>query len=53
LKPVKKVELVVFPEVFISGPHEAEEGILYVEIIAVKRMFDVVGHYSRPDVLIF
>ena len=40
---------------FLAGPLEAEEGILYAEIdlqqiIAAKRMFDVVGHYSRPDV---
>ncbi|NND72855.1 MAG: carbon-nitrogen hydrolase family protein [Rhodothermales bacterium] len=39
----------------VAGPLEAEEGILYAdidlsEIIAAKRMFDVVGHYSRPDV---
>ena len=39
----------------IAGPLEAEEGILYAEldfneIIKAKRMFDVVGHYSRPDV---
>jgi nitrilase len=43
---------------FIAGPLEAEEGILYAEIdlqqiIAAKRMFDVVGHYSRPDVFKF
>lgn len=42
----------------IAGPMEAEEGILYAEIdlneiIAAKRMFDVVGHYSRPDVFTF
>jgi nitrilase len=39
----------------IAGPLEAEEGILYAEvalstIIEAKRMFDVVGHYARPDV---
>lgn len=39
----------------IAGPLEAEEGILYADInlsdiIAAKRMFDAVGHYSRPDV---
>ncbi|MEN8250776.1 MAG: carbon-nitrogen hydrolase family protein [Bacteroidota bacterium] len=39
----------------LAGPLEAEEGILYAdidlnEIIEAKRMFDVVGHYSRPDV---
>ncbi|WP_434020283.1 carbon-nitrogen hydrolase family protein [Lutimonas sp.] len=42
----------------LAGPMEAEEGILYAEIdlkdiIAAKRMFDVVGHYSRPDVFKF
>jgi nitrilase len=42
----------------IAGPLEAEEGILYADIdldsiIEVKRMFDVVGHYSRPDVFNF
>lgn len=42
----------------LAGPLEAEEGILYTdidlnEIVAAKRMFDVVGHYSRPDVFNF
>jgi nitrilase len=42
----------------LAGPLEAEEGILYAdlnmnEIIEAKRMFDVVGHYSRPDVFSF
>lgn len=42
----------------ISGPLDAEEGIIYAdidlsEIIAAKRRFDVVGHYSRPDVFNF
>ncbi|KAA3617320.1 MAG: carbon-nitrogen hydrolase family protein [Calditrichaeota bacterium] len=42
----------------LAGPLEAEEGILYADIdhqqiIAAKRMFDVVGHYSRPDVFNF
>ncbi|PCJ80956.1 MAG: nitrilase [Bacteroidetes bacterium] len=42
----------------IAGPLEAEEGILYAdidlnEIIEVKRMFDAVGNYSRPDVFNF
>lgn len=42
----------------IAGPLEAEEGILYADIdlkkiTAAKRMFDVVGHYSRPDVFNF
>ena len=42
----------------IAGPLEAKEGILYADIdlediIKAKRMFDVVGHYSRPDVFEF
>jgi nitrilase len=42
----------------LAGPLEAEEGILYLDIdlndvVAAKRMFDVVGHYSRPDVFDF
>lgn len=42
----------------IAGPLEAEEGILYAdidldEITKVKRMFDVTGHYSRPDIFDF
>lgn len=42
----------------IAGPLQAEEGILYADInlndiIAAKRMFDVVGHYARPDVFDF
>lgn len=42
----------------IAGPQEAKEGILYADInlqdiIKAKRMFDVVGHYSRPDVFNF
>ncbi len=42
----------------IAGPLEAEEGILIVDInlqdiIKAKRMFDAVGHYSRPDVFNF
>ena len=42
----------------IAGPMEAREGILYADIdlgdiIKAKRMFDVVGHYSRPDVFNF
>jgi len=42
----------------IAGPLEGKEGILYAdinlqEIIKAKRMFDVVGHYSRPDVFEF
>ncbi len=40
---------------FIAGPAEGKEEIIYAdidltEIIAAKRMFDVSGHYSRPDV---
>lgn len=43
---------------FLAGPLEAEEKILYADIdlkqiIAAKRMFDAVGHYSRPDVFNF
>lgn len=42
----------------IAGPLEAEEGILYADIdlndiITAKRMFDVAGHYARPDVFEF
>ena len=42
----------------IAGPLEAEEGILYADIdlndiIEAKRMFDVVGNYSRQDVFNF
>jgi nitrilase len=39
----------------LAGPVEAKEEILYADldlslITAAKRMFDVAGHYSRPDV---
>ena len=39
----------------LAGPLEAEEGILYADIdlqdiLKAKRMFDVAGHYARPDV---
>jgi len=42
----------------LAGPLEAKEGILYADIdlnqiVAAKRMFDVVGHYARPDVFEF
>jgi len=42
----------------IAGPLEAKEGILYADIdlnmiTEAKRMFDAVGHYSRPDVFNF
>ncbi len=42
----------------LAGPLEAAEGILYADIdlnviTESKRMFDVVGHYSRPDVFNF
>jgi len=42
----------------IAGPLDSKEGILYAdidlqEIIASKRRFDVVGHYSRPDIFNF
>jgi len=40
---------------FIAGPVEGKEEIIYAdinleEIVSAKRMFDVSGHYSRPDV---
>ncbi len=39
----------------LAGPLEAEEAILFAEIdfteiSEAKRLFDVAGHYSRPDV---
>lgn len=42
----------------LAGPLEAEEGILYADIdmqqiTSAKRMFDVAGHYARPDVFTF
>ena len=42
----------------IAGPLEEKEDILYADIdlekiISAKRMFDVSGHYSRPDVFKF
>ena len=42
----------------VAGPLEAEESILYADldlddITEAKRMFDVAGHYSRPDVFHF
>ena len=42
----------------IAGPVEEKEEILYAEvdpgrITASKRMFDVAGHYARPDVFRF
>jgi nitrilase len=42
----------------LAGPLEAAEGILYADtdlnmITEAKRLFDVVGHYSRPDVFNF
>jgi nitrilase len=42
----------------LAGPLEAEEEILYADIdlgdiVRAKRMFDVVGHYARPDVFKF
>jgi len=42
----------------LAGPLESKEDILYADIdlqdiVAAKRMFDVVGHYSRPDVFSF
>ena len=43
---------------FIVGPVKKREEILYAEIdtkqiTAAKRMFDVTGHYARPDVFKF
>jgi nitrilase len=43
---------------FIAGPVEEKEDILYAEIdlheiSTSKRMFDVAGHYARPDVFEF
>lgn len=43
---------------FIAGPVEMKEEIIYADIdlkliSASKRMFDVVGHYARPDVFKF
>ncbi len=43
---------------FIAGPAAGEEAVLYAEldlglIPAAKRMFDVAGHYARPDVFAF
>lgn len=40
----------------LAGPLVEEEGIIYAEIDArharkVRRQFDAVGHYARPDVL--
>jgi len=42
----------------LAGPLEGQEDILYADIdlqqiIKAKRMFDAVGHYSRPDVFSF
>ena len=42
----------------IAGPLEAKQDILYADIdlnaiVKAKRMFDVAGHYSRPDVFNF
>jgi nitrilase len=43
---------------FVAGPLAEKEEILYAEvdvsqIPAAKRMFDVTGHYARPDVFEF
>jgi len=43
---------------FIAGPVKMKEEILYADIdfkqiISSKRMFDVAGHYARPDVFKF
>jgi nitrilase len=39
----------------LAGPAEHEETILYAvvdlsQVHAVRRLFDTVGHYNRPDV---
>ncbi len=43
---------------FLAGPVEEAEEILYAEldlrqIVSAKRMFDVAGHYARPDIFQF
>ena len=43
---------------YLAGPLKEKQGILYADlnmndIIEAKRMFDVAGHYSRPDVFNF
>jgi nitrilase len=43
---------------FVAGPSEMKEEIIYAkidldEIVKSKRMFDVAGHYARPDVFEF
>ena len=43
---------------YLAGPLKEKKGILYADlnmndIIEAKRMFDVAGHYSRPDVFNF
>ncbi|RMF58837.1 MAG: carbon-nitrogen hydrolase family protein, partial [Calditrichaeota bacterium] len=43
---------------FLAGPLQASEEILYAEldfkeIAGAKRMFDVAGHYARPDAFRF
>lgn len=43
---------------YLAGPLAEKEEILYAEIDihqipAAKRMFDVTGHYARPDVFDF
>ena len=42
----------------IAGPVDEKEDMLYAEVdlrrtTAAKRMFDVAGHYARPDVFGF
>lgn len=42
----------------IAGPLDSMEGLLYADIdlrerISIKRRFDAVGHYARPDVFNF
>ena len=43
---------------FLAGPVNMKEELLYAEldfqqILSSKRMFDVAGHYARPDVFKF
>ena len=50
------LDVVIAPEgEIVAGPMYEKKGILYAEIdlslvAPAKRTFDVVGHYSRPDI---
>ena len=54
-----KIKVAAAPDgKIIAGPLENQEDLLIAEIdlsqiIAAKRMFDVSGHYARPDVFKF